>query len=392
MRSGEPCSHHKLDRRSFLGMAGASAATAGLATLLGAAPATAAQAGPDRAGADTGAPLRFAVVADTHVNVTSPQSTTWLGEVYAAIARRGPDFVLHCGDITDTGLPDEYAQYAQTLPPSLLGKIHYSPGNHDVRWDATAKELYHAHFGPAPQSFDAGGMHFIGFDPTEVLQEPGHYGPGGLRWLGDDLRSMAPGRPAVLFQHFPMGNDNYYVDDQPAVLDLAASYDVRGFFAGHIHREVVTKFNGLTAAPGQQRLQVQVTASDGTWWEDVTLFGMPATAADPVPRWQRHLAGPVQGGIALAGSSGDVLVAATSSGQIAAYRNADRRQATSLWQAQIGPVYRRPGVTADGRTFVRAVCRPSPLRAGYRDRTGTVAFQCWGSAARRASGRRSGRR
>jgi outer membrane protein assembly factor BamB/3',5'-cyclic AMP phosphodiesterase CpdA len=191
-------------------------------------------------------PLRFAVISDTHVNVTSTQSTTWLTRVYAAIARRDADFILHCGDITDTGQPDEYARYRLTLPGALEGRVHYSPGNHDVRWDPTAKELYHAHFGPAPYSFDAGGVHFIGFDPTEVLQEPGHYGPAGLAWLDADLRGFDPEVPVVLFQHFPFGPAFYYVDDQPAVLAAFARYNLRGIFAGHIHREDITRFNGLT--------------------------------------------------------------------------------------------------------------------------------------------------
>ena len=443
-----------------------------------------------RGSSELHAPLRFALVTDTHINVTSGQSTTWLTQVYAALARLKPDFVLHCGDITDTGTPDEYDRYWQTVPAALAGKIHHSPGNHDVRWDSTAKELYHAHFGPAPYPFDAAGVHFIGFDPTEVLQEPGHYGPDLLWWLENDLDRVAAGMPSVLFQHFPMGSGYYYVDDQPAVLDLLARYDVRGLFAGHIHREVVTQFNGLTevaadavrngpsyywaektsgpdgmpvfqvtrfnvsgdgtqaqfpvvtmplaggglgreqrprrvilggvaggrlpvtiqvaptgqarqvsvhlypqatygaaydgawqdltvgaglpgdvqwsgtvdvsgTAPGQQRLQVRVQAMDGAWWEDVVLFTVPPAAADPVERWQFGLAGAVQGGIALAGMGGagtggalgaNTVVVASTSGEVVGLRPREDGTVSRLWQARIGPVYRRPGVDAAGRT------------------------------------------
>lgn len=462
------CHHHSgMHRRAFLGLAGATATTAGLASLLGAAPAGAAPlSGPD-------APLRFAMVSDTHVNLTSTQSTTWLTQVYASIAGRSPDLVLHCGDIVDTGLPDEINRYVQTVPDALRGKIHYSPGNHDVRWDPSAKEEYHAHFGPAPYSFDAGGVHFIGFDPTEVLQEPGHYGPGGLDWLAADLRATHPGTPAFLFQHFPMGNTFYYVDDQPAVLDKIADYNVRGIFAGHIHKEVVSKFNGLTQvalnavlngalyywvekttaadgtpvlqvsrvniaangtetetavttvpltgdglgrpqrprtvslgpvkngqlpvsitvpksaapkqvgidlyqqavfggaatptwhdlagsggrwtgsidvsalAPGIQRLRLQVTAADGTWWEDTALFDVPRGSADPATRWQYQLPGSVQGGIAVTRTG--AAVAASTTGEVVALRPGQR--ATRLWRAQIGPVYRRPALDGAGRTL-----------------------------------------
>ena len=242
----DECHHTGVGRRNFLGLAaGATLTAAGIGSLLGAAPATAAPASTAPAN-HPGSAVRFALVTDTHVNVNTPETTRWLTQVWASIAARTPDLVLHCGDITDTGRPDEFDRYAEILPPELHGKMHYSPGNHDVRWDPSAKEEYHTHFGPAPYSFDAGGVHFIGFDPTEVLQEPGHYGPGGLDWLKADLKRVRPGTPSVLFQHFPMGNTFYYVDDQAAVLDVLADHDVRGIFAGHIHKQVVTTFNGLT--------------------------------------------------------------------------------------------------------------------------------------------------
>ena len=467
--------HTVLRRRTLLGLAGGSAATVGLAPLFGSTPAAAAQprAAQTRAAQtrpDT--PLRFAAVTDTHVNVTSPQSTTRLAQVYAALAVRGPDFVLHCGDITDTGLPDEYDQYDQVVPDALRDRIRYTPGNHETRWDPTAKELYQSRFGPAPYSFDAGGVHFVGFDPSEVLQEPGHAGPAGLAWLEADLRRRSPATPTVLFQHFPLGNAFYYVDDQPAVLDLLARYNVRGIVAGHIHREDVSHFNGLTQvglnavlnapvyywfekstagdgtpvlevtrvtvagdgsqteaplatvplagsgqgraqrpcqvylgpvsagvlpvavrlgsaagtvqvgaqpypqavfgdtaapawqllaavgdrwsgsvdvsalAPGQQRLQIRVQAADGSWWEESSLFAVPAGVADPRSRWQYTMPGAVQGGVVLAGRDRRLLVAGSTAGEVVALRTDGGR----VWRAQTGPVYRQPGVDAAGAT------------------------------------------
>ncbi|MGW4485647.1 outer membrane protein assembly factor BamB family protein [Amycolatopsis sp. NPDC004368] len=452
----EACRHDGLHRRAFFGLAAGAVAAPALATLLGAAPA---QATPGRPGRK----LTFAAVSDTHVNTTSPQSTTWLAQVYQSIARRDPDLVLHCGDITDTGLPDEYDQYGRLLPEELRGKIHYSPGNHETRWDPSAKKEFHSHFGPTPYSFDAGGVHFVGFDPTQVLQEPGHYGPAGLDWLERDLRRLHRDTPVVLFQHFPFGNQFYYVDDQPAVLDVLAEHNLRGVIAGHVHREDVTRFNGLTQvtlnavlngptyywaektvdahgtavldvrrvtvaadgtdteapfatipltgggqgreqrpryvhagkvsggslpvevrasatqqvgvqpypqavfggtspaawqplsgakdrwtgsvdvsalAPGHQRLQVRVNAADGSWWEQVVLFTVPAVAGDPVGRWQEQLSGSVQGGVTLADARSGLVLAASSAGEVTALRRGGQR----AWHTQVGPVYRRPAV------------------------------------------------
>ena len=191
-------------------------------------------------------PLRFALVSDTHISTAHPGSAERLAQVYGAIARLAPDLVLHCGDITDTGLPAEYRLYRQVVPAALSGLIRHVPGNHEVRWDATAKARYQAQFGASPSSFAAGGVHFVGLDPTLALQEPGHYGQSGLRWLERVMRGLAEGVPVLLFQHFPVGAGHYEIDDQDALLDLVTGYDVRGIFAGHIHREEVTRFNDLT--------------------------------------------------------------------------------------------------------------------------------------------------
>ena len=66
-----------------------------------------------------------------HVGMTAA-SVERLRPVYAAIARRAPDFVLHCGDITDTGLPGEYEWYWQTVPAALRGRIRHD--EHLLRW------------------------------------------------------------------------------------------------------------------------------------------------------------------------------------------------------------------------------------------------------------------
>ena len=97
-----------------------------------------------------------------------------------------------------------------------------------------------------PYSFDAGGVHFTGFDPTQPLLEPGHCGMAGLDWLARDLGRLPLGTPTLLFQHFPVGDGHDFVDDQDALLELMARHDVRGLFAGHVHREIVTRLDGLT--------------------------------------------------------------------------------------------------------------------------------------------------
>jgi outer membrane protein assembly factor BamB/3',5'-cyclic AMP phosphodiesterase CpdA len=423
--------------------------------------------------------LRFALVSDTHVSVSRPESAERLAQVYGAIAQLAPDLVLHCGDITDTGLQAEYALYRQVVPAALAGQVRHVPGNHDVRWDATAKGRYHTYFGAAPSSFGAGGVLFAGLDQTQALQEPGHYGRGGLRWLERLLRGLPEETPVLLFQHFPVGAGHYDVDDQPALLDLVSQYDVRGIFAGHIHREEVTRFNELTQVtlapvltspvfywaekaadpgrgapvlavsrvtlaadgtpvsrpvatvplsrrrrarhrviigaasggrlpvtvlaepagqvggvsastypqvlsggdwhdlgpgpggpaagrwsgtlpvprivPGAYRVQLRLLAPDGSWQEKHIPFSVPGGATDPVPAWRLRLTGAVQAGIAVAGPvAGPVIVVASTAGEVAAVRvppGPGDGRAPWLWRVRLGPVYRRAGVDAAGRTL-----------------------------------------
>src|SRR6266567_2984008 len=340
--------------------------------------------------------LRFAMVTDTHVGM-SLASAERLRPVYAAIARLAPDFVLHCGDITDTGLPGEYERYWQTVPAALHCRIRHVPGNHEVRWDPTAKGLYREQFGAAPYSFDAGGVHVTGLDLTQPLLEPGHCGAAALEWLDRDL--AAAGGPALLFQHFPVGGEHDYVDDQAALLELIARHDVRVLAAGHVHREAVTRLDGPVQVTLQAVLKEPVfywaelddgpaltvsrltVAADGTEASSpvaaVPLTGPltgsstgpltgprrghrpprgAAAAGLPRPQWRLQLPGSVQAGIAVAGDAvaGDVVVAASTSGDVAAVRvPADRgdRSVSWLWRARFGPVYGRPGVSRDGRTL-----------------------------------------
>jgi outer membrane protein assembly factor BamB/predicted phosphodiesterase len=335
--------------------------------------------------------LRFAMVTDTHVGM-SPASAERLRPVYAAIARLGPDFVLHCGDITDTGLPGEYERYWRTVPAALRDRIRHVPGNHEVRWDPSAKGLYREHFGAVPYSFDAGGVHVTAFDLTQPLLEPGHCGAAALDWLDRDL--AAADGPALLFQHFPVGGEHDYVDDQAALLELIERHDVRVLVAGHVHRETVTRLNGLVQVTLQAVLKEPVfywaelgggpalTVSRVTVAADGTQAGPPlatvpltgprpahgasrqatgvppaarlpagATAGLPRPQWRLRLPGSVQAGIAVAG---DVVVAASTGGEVAAVRAGTApgdRGVSWLWRAACGPVYRRPGVSRDGRTL-----------------------------------------
>lgn len=256
-----------VNRRRFLALAGAT----GAATL---------SARPATAGTEpvsSSATLSFAVVTDTHGNADEPARTALLARTFAAIERANPAFVLNCGDITDYGGDGEYDAYLSAIPQALRPKLRHVPGNHEVRWDVHGRELYHQLFGPAPFSFSVGGLRVAGLDPTQLLQEPGHFGRDHLRWLENDLRA-AGSTPTLLFLHFPFGAEHYYVNDQDDFFATVAGSPLRGVFAGHIHRQQVVRMNGFTQVTG-------VAAKDGAgyyWAERVVDAGHPVLRVSQV--------------------------------------------------------------------------------------------------------------
>lgn len=227
-----------LDRRRFLALGTGAVAAAGAAAVGWPAPAT--------AGHRSTEPYGFALLGDTQIDAAVPDRTDWVSWVYQQIDATGAPIACHVGDIMEYGSQEEYDLYLGTIPDRLWPRMRHVPGNHEWRWDPTAGERYRTRIGPTRYSFDAGGMHFVGLDPSHLLQEPGGFGQAGIDWLEKDLRRVRPGRPVVLMCHFPFGGDNRYVSDQERLLALLHRYDVRTVFAGHIHTEQVHRFNGVT--------------------------------------------------------------------------------------------------------------------------------------------------
>ncbi|TDE09641.1 PQQ-binding-like beta-propeller repeat protein [Jiangella asiatica] len=240
-----------IDRRRFLtlagaGVAGGLATTTGFGAAAGAAGAPATETGTETPTV-TATTLKLAVLTDTHASPEEPARLQLLPRVFASIAAAGPDVVVNCGDITEYGGAPEFDAYLSTIPDALWSRMRHVPGNHEMRWDVNAGQLYRDTFGPAPYAVDVGGVRILGLDPTQLLQEPGHFGPDRLAWLAGEIDQDAP---VLLFQHFPYGADHYYVNDQDAFFETVAGSPVRGVFAGHIHSEGVHRFNGFTQVTG----------------------------------------------------------------------------------------------------------------------------------------------
>ncbi|MCP2635479.1 PQQ-binding-like beta-propeller repeat protein [Microbacterium sp. HD4P20] len=306
-----------LSRRGFLGLSAIGLGMGMGSTAWG--PWPGAAVGSPRSPGD--APLRFVVLTDTHANHEETARLENLRRVFAVVDAEQPQFVLHCGDITDYGSDEEFAAYRATIPDGLWDRLRHAPGNHEIRWDTSARERFQRWFGPTSYSFDAGGVHFVALDPTQALQEPGLFGDD-LEHLRDDLSRVGE-RPTVMFLHYPLAGRNYYVNDADAFLRTIDPFPVRGIFAGHIHRNEIDRFNGLTQVAavatrsGPFYLRVtQVDDGDGRRLvvEQVTLGATDADAPTVQPLTEMPLDAPPAGAepIRIAARPRDTAIALTA--------------------------------------------------------------------------------
>jgi len=70
---------------------------------------------------------RLALVADTHVHAGNE---TWLRRAVADVADRDVDAVLHAGDLSGDGRPEEFDRFDAAVA-DLSAPLYVVPGNHD---------------------------------------------------------------------------------------------------------------------------------------------------------------------------------------------------------------------------------------------------------------------
>jgi len=208
-------------------------------------------------GAAARADFSFVHITDTHVTASEAEGSAAqkdgaLFKEIAALSPR-PAFVVNTGDVVEAGTPDEYAVYRKTLAANLSGgaltlPVYAAPGNHDVRWNPLGKEGYVKGTGqPRYQSWTRENVHFILLDSTVVLQHWGHFDQQLLDWLKADLARTGARTPIVVGFHHWIGRGTTQVDNQQALLDLLAPYNVRLFLIGHGHSDLLWSVNGVPA-------------------------------------------------------------------------------------------------------------------------------------------------
>ncbi len=162
-----------------------------------------------------------------------------------------PVAVVVKGDLTSHGTRDEYQAFLDAYGPAFGPRLHHVRGNHD----AYQGEEFAAR---APFRVDLPGVRLAVIDTTIPLATTGRVTAATLEWLADT--AAASDRPVLVFGHHhawnpdsaerPAGYFGINPDDSEALAQVvAAQPTIRGYFAGHTHRNRVRRFSLTREVP-----------------------------------------------------------------------------------------------------------------------------------------------
>ena len=243
----------RIDRRSFLRIAGMSL---GVGALYRVAPALAlAGEGAEMARASARKngeaiqPFSFVQLSDTHVGLGPPMNpggTAAFEHAVEVVNRLAtpPDLILFTGDLThDSEEPGEPARRMKRFQ-EIAGRLKVRtrkavPGEHDAGLDGGAR--FRELFGETHYAFDHRGVHFVALD--NVSRALPEVGPEQLAWLRKDLGRLPPSAPIVVFTHRPLfdlrPDWEWFTLDGDEVMKVLAPFENVTVLYGHIHHEHV---------------------------------------------------------------------------------------------------------------------------------------------------------
>lgn len=162
-----------------------------------------------------------------------------------------PVVVIAKGDLTTNGTVEEYEQFLACYEPAFGDRLRHVRGNHDA---------YHGEVfaDTAVQRIDVPGATIAVLDTTIPRKSSGQVTAEQIEWL-EDLAAEADG-PVLVFGHHhpwdPASNErppDYFgisPDDSERLVEAFARHrNIRGYFAGHTHRNRVRRFAATGDVP-----------------------------------------------------------------------------------------------------------------------------------------------
>jgi 3',5'-cyclic AMP phosphodiesterase CpdA len=166
-----------------------------------------------------------------------------------------PDLIVHTGDLTDFGLPDEYANLKAILAP-LQAPFLAIPGNHDEREamrQAFARDGYLPAHGFLQYVVERGPLRFVGLDTVVPGQGGGELCAERLAWLDTTLAEKRDMPTLVLMHHPPFLTGIAHMDrigltGRDGFAAVMRRHDqVEAILCGHVHRPIHARVGGRAA-------------------------------------------------------------------------------------------------------------------------------------------------
>jgi outer membrane protein assembly factor BamB len=198
----------------------------------------------------------FIHMSDTHI----PYSTTaevmlqaeGLGPVEMTpygVTAPAPSFVIHTGDCTEFGGGRGSWERFIGVMDDIGLPFYCVSGNHDNTWDSCRPRIA-ARYGAPCYSFDHGGVHFVGLDSASPQDPRPCIGREEILWLQEDLATVDPGTPIMLFYHHPPSKEAASAYDRYRLYDVLRGHNVVVHLVGHGHGVRAWKEEGYDFAMG----------------------------------------------------------------------------------------------------------------------------------------------
>jgi Icc protein len=208
----------------------------------------------------SGGDFSFVQISDSHIGFNKGANPNVTGTLQRAIERinttpagvKGPEFMIHTGDITQNSKASEFDTAAQVIRSAHVGETFYVPGEHDFIDDG---DEYKQRFGKATQgngwySFDHKGVCFIGLNNCVQVDAMGNIGAEQLTWMKNTLASLSRSTPIVVFAHIPLWmvyeKWGWGTKDGEEALAMLRPFGSVTVLNGHIH-QVMQKVEGNIA-------------------------------------------------------------------------------------------------------------------------------------------------
>lgn len=163
------------------------------------------------------------------------------------------DAILLTGDLSDDGAPDTYKRLRDLVSPvaERLGvPAVFMPGNHDDRENFRDALIPGETEGTIDQVLWVGGLRIIALDTTVPGAHHGELRPHQLRFLENELASLAPEGTILALHHPPIPSPIRLVNllslrAPEELADVIAGSDVMMVLAGHSHHATTGILGGI---------------------------------------------------------------------------------------------------------------------------------------------------